>query len=74
MAYLKHKDTGEIFPYNPDLALNVDMLPCDAEGNDVDEPEAEDLPKTVKSRKKAPEPKPLPSEAEADEFLSGINV
>ena len=50
------------------------MLPCDVEGNDVDGPEADDLPRTVKSRKKAPEPKPLPSEAEADEFLSGIGV
>jgi hypothetical protein len=68
MAYLKHKDTGEILPYNPDLALSVEMIPCDVNGvPEVHDPDADEPPKTVHAKKKKADPTP-------DEFLSGLGV
>lgn len=69
-VYLKHRETGEILPFNPDVAMDPDMLPCDVNG--VESPELEVLddpsnvpPKGRKAKKAEPEP---------DEFLSGIKI
>ena len=32
MPYLKHKDSGDVYPYNSDLAMRGDMIPCNANG------------------------------------------
>jgi hypothetical protein len=52
-AYLKHIDTGEILPFNPDLATGEGMVPCDVNGNE--ESDAPPEPARAKSRKKAEE-------------------
>lgn len=56
-AYLKHKDTGEILPFNPDLATGEGMVLCDVNGNELpDIPEEPEVQPKPKARKKADVP------------------
>lgn len=49
MAYLKHKDTGEVFPTNENLIKRGDMIPCNLDGSLIDASEAPvEKPKAVR--------------------------
>lgn len=54
MAYLKNKDTGEVYPVNEFLIARGDMVPCDIHGNVV-VAETPAAPKTRKPRAKKEE-------------------
>jgi hypothetical protein len=62
-AYLKHRETGEILPFNPDLATNPDMVQCDRNGNEEPELEVLEDPSNAPRAKKA-------KKVEVDEFAA----
>lgn len=69
-AYLKHKDTGEILPFNPDLATGEGMVPCDVHGNEVpDTPDEPEVAPKAKARKKTD-----PADLADLEFATGLAV
>jgi hypothetical protein len=60
---LRHTPTGELYPYNADLARRDDMVaytppPEGAVETPVEKPKPKAKPKVVKQAKKAPEPEP----------------
>lgn len=51
MSYLKHKDTGEVFPTNENLLKRGDMIPCNLDGSLIDSSPTAAEPEKPKARK-----------------------
>ena len=70
-GYVKHKDTGEVYPINEHLMKRGDMIPCNFDGSEVETVEAEVKPKAPRKARAKKEDQTAASVDDLDDFDLG---